>query len=170
MIGLLLSGVLLVLINSRQGETIHLEIQTPKAYIEVNVAGSVASPGVYRLLPGQRIYHAIEIAGGASQTADLTRLNLAAILEDGQRIYVPNQLPDQISSVPPLSSGEPINLNNASLEELMSLPGIGKVKARAIIVYRDNNGIFGSLDDLLKVDGINKSLFDEIKSLLVLEP
>jgi competence protein ComEA len=169
LIGLLLGGVLLLLIDARQGEPIQLVTATPKAYIEVNVAGSVAAPGVYQLKPGQRVYDAIATAGGASDSADLNRLNLAAILEDGQRVYVPgSKTSSDASSL--ISTDQLMNLNTASLEELMSLTGIGEVKAQAIIDYRNNLGSYSSLDQLLEVTGISQNLLDELRPILTLEP
>lgn len=169
MIGLLLAGVLLLSIKARQGEPIQLVTLTPKAFIEVNVAGAVKSPGVYQFKPGQRVYDAIAIAGGASNTADLSRLNMAAILEDGQRVYVPgNESFGNTSS--PINTGQLINLNTASLDELMSLTGIGEVKAQAIIDHRNSLGSFSSLDQLLEVTGISQNLLDELRPFLTLEP
>lgn len=169
LIGLLLGGVLLLLIDSRQGEPIQLVTLTPKAFIEVNVAGSVVSPGVYQMKPGQRVYDAIDIAGGASDLADLNRLNLAAFLEDGQRVFVPSsETASDASSL--LSTDQLMNLNSASFEELMALPGIGETKAQAIMDYRDNHGSYSSLDQLLEVDGISQNLLDELRPLLTLEP
>lgn len=169
LIGLLLGGVLLLLIDTRQGEPIQLVTLTPKAFIEVNVVGSVVSPGVYQLRPGQRVYDAIAIAGGASDLADLNRLNLAAFLDDGQRVYVPSSETSGDAASPP-STGQPINLNAASLGELMGLPGIGETKAQAIMDYRDNLGSYSSLDQLLEVDGISQNLLEELRPLLTIEP
>lgn len=169
MIGLLLGGMLLLLINVRQGDPIQIVTLTPKAFIEVNVAGSVVAPGVYRLKPGQRVYDAVDMAGGASDSADLNRLNLASLLEDGQRVYVPSLL----SGGTPSSSTTtevPINLNTASHEELMTLPGIGEVRAQALIDHRNDLGSFSSLDQLLEVDGISESLLDQLRPLVTLEP
>lgn len=169
LIGLLLGGVLLLLINVRQGEPIQLVTLTPKAYIEVNVAGAVVSPGVYQLKPGQRVYDAIEIAGGAIDLADLNRLNLAAFLEDGQRLYVPStESSNVISATPPVN--QTLNLNAASLEDLMALPGIGETKAQAIVDHRNTIGSFSSLEQLLDVSGISQNLWDELQPLLTLEP
>ena len=169
LIGLLLGGVLLLSIDARQGDPILIITQTPKAFIEVNVAGSVVVPGVYRLKPGHRVYDAIAAAGGASDTADLARLNLAAFLEDGQRIFVPSLLSEGVTSSPQ-TPGQPINLNNASIEALMTLPGIGEIKAQAIIDQRNSLGSFSALDQLLEVEGISQKLLDDLRPLLSLEP
>lgn len=155
--------------NLRQGEAIRIVTPTPKAFIEINVVGSVNVPGVYQLKPNQRVYDAIESAGGASETADLSRLNLAALLEDGQRLFVPSFLTTTKSS-DQITPENPLSLNDATLEQLITLPGIGEKKAQAIIEFRDNFGIFSTLDQLLQVEGINQSLFDEIKPLLSVDP
>ncbi|HNY84113.1 MAG TPA: ComEA family DNA-binding protein [Anaerolineaceae bacterium] len=166
LIGLVLAGGLYLLSNLRQGDVITLVTATPKSFIEVNLAGSVKTPGVYRLAPNSRIYDAIEAAGGSVSGADLNRLNLAAFVEDGQRIFVP-ALSDAENAQ--TSHGQ-LNLNAASFEQLLSLPGIGEAKARAILTYRDQIGSFTALNQLLEVDGISPGLLEQLVPLLSLEP
>ena len=139
-------------------------------FIEVHVAGAVVSAGVYRLEEGSRVYQAVEKAGGSLEEADLDRINLAQPIYDGQQIMVPWQ-PDK---APPgaseaaavaaavnnsSSSGGKININTATQAQLETLPGIGPSKAASIIKYREENGHFYSIDDLLNISGIgNKTL------------
>lgn len=169
LIGLLLGGLLFLLIDIRQAEPIQIITQTPKAFIEVDVAGSVVNPGLYRLKPGLRIYDAISIAGGAIESADLSRMNTAAFLEDGQRVFVPDHAKAQDSNLP-LSALNLLDLNDASIDELMKLPGIGNVKAQAIVDYRNTNGLFVSIQDLIYVQGIGPTLIEEIRPYLKLTP
>lgn len=166
LIGIVLTGVLFLFSNLRQGEVITLVTITPKNYIEVNVAGSVKAPGVYRLAPNSRVYDAIEAAGGSVSGADLNRLNLAAFVEDGQRIFVPALSDAENAQMP---HGQ-LNLNAASFEQLLALPGIGEAKARAILTYRDQLGSFTTLNQLLEVEGISPGLLEQLLPLLSLEP
>ena len=149
--------------------------------IVVHVAGAVQSPGVYRLSLGSRILAAIEKAGGPTESADIHKLNLAAKVSDGLRIYVPEtrQLPTplvdakQTSSRPPASNSPitnqelAIDLNVATSEQLQSLPRIGAVMARRIIEYRETQGAFSSVDDLVKVRGIGDKTLQQLRHLIV---
>jgi competence protein ComEA len=135
------------------------------AALVVHVAGAVANPGVYQLEQAARVVDAIEAAGGALAGADLGVLNLAAPVNDGERIYVP-----LVGETPPPvvggsggggSSGGGsgggsgrINVNTASATELTALPGVGPVLAERIVAFRNTNGPFGELADLGEVSGI----------------
>lgn len=134
----------------------------PPADILVHVAGAVQSPGVYHLPAGARVEKAIEIAGGPTEKADIHKLNLAAKISDGQRINVPelrqpSPLPDQ---------GSRIDVNDATFEQLKTLPGIGPEMARRIVEFRETNGSFSSVDDLGKVRGIGDKKLDKIRHLV----
>lgn len=133
----------------------------------VHVAGAVAQPGVYEMGADARVHTAIAAAGGASPTADLDGLNLAASIADGQRIYVPQHGEVDPASVPsgPISSssagddhtGDPdaaIDLNAATASQLEALPGIGPATAAAIVDDRDRHGPFAAVSDLERVPGI----------------
>jgi competence protein ComEA len=110
----------------------------------------------------------IEEAGGFSTDADQNSLNLAAYVYDGQRIHVPSQI--EVSLQPMEDQDEairyPININHCSLDDLISLPGIGETKAAAIIKYRETNGGFDTIEDILNVSGIGPAIFSEIKELI----
>lgn len=143
--------------------------------IQVHVAGEVKQPGLYHLPEGANVQEAIEAASGATENAGLDLINLATILNDGQRITIPpkSNLQEKIE-FPQRSSGlnetKLININTANQEELESLPGIGEVKARAIINYRTQNGYFLNLEELMNVEGIGQKTFDQLKDLITIDP
>ena len=127
--------------------------------IYVYVCGHVKEPGVVRITSGQRVYEAIDAAGGMTEDAYPDALNLASPVNDGEKIYVSGG--DGADG-----SAALVNINSASKEELMTLPGIGEAKADAIISYRETNGPFSSTDDILNVSGIKEGVYDQIKSLI----
>lgn len=138
---------------------------SPAVTVIVDVAGAVREPGVYEFDEGDRVIDAIERAGGSLPKADLSLLNLAAPLTDGTQILVPKSGPP-VAGVPggaPGSSSGLININSASATELESLSGIGEVLAATIVEYRDQNGPFASVDDLMDVSGIGPATLDEIR-------
>jgi competence protein ComEA len=138
---------------------------SPAPTIIVDVAGEVAQPGVYEFAEGDRVIDAIERAGGQLPKADLSLLNLAAPLTDGTQILVPKSGPP--GAVVPGgtagSSGGLININSASATELETLSGIGEVLAATIVEYREQNGPFASVDDLMDVSGIGPATLEEIR-------
>jgi competence protein ComEA len=139
---------------------------SPAITLIVDVAGAVHDPGVYEFAEGDRVIDAIEKAGGPMPKADLSLLNLAAPLTDGTQILVPKAGPPG-AVVPgggaPGSAGGLLNINSASATELETLPGIGEVLAATIVEYRDQNGPFASVDDLLDVSGIGPATLEEIR-------
>ena len=132
-------------------------------------------PGLYQLPEGANVQDAIEAASGPTENAGLDLINLATFLNDGQRITIPPKTDIQPSlEVPQRSSGLQINslikINTASQEELESLPGIGEVKARAIIDYRTQNGFFLNLEELMNVEGIGQKTFEQLIELITIDP
>lgn len=146
------------------------------AVVVVDVAGWVHRPGVYEFQKGDRVIDAIQRAGGARPGADLTSLNLAALLTDAEQIVVGRvgraSPPSSVGTGSSGSSdgggsegsGQLVNVNTATLEELETLPGIGPALGQRIIDYREQHGPFRSVEDLLNVSGIGDSRLADIKS------
>lgn len=164
LIGLLAGGIIWLTSTRPQGKTITLLPSTTPGLITVYVSGAVTAPGVYTLPHDSRVEAAINASGGFLPGAEREKINQAAILEDGQQIDVPG-----LVDTSHISAGR-INLNSASAEELDALPGIGPTTAQSIIDYRDENGPFEFIQDLLKVPGIGPATFDKIKDLISIEP
>jgi competence protein ComEA len=142
--------------------------------IVVYVAGWVRHPGVYEFRQGERVVDAIKRAGGARWGADLTSINLAALLTDAMQIVVARQgqpsgsgVPGSGSSVGTGGGGGPgnalVNLNTATLDQLESLPGIGPALAQRILAYREQHGPFRRVEDLLKVSGIGAKRLADLR-------
>lgn len=138
--------------------------------ILIHVAGKVKRPDVYPLLAGSRVSDAIKAAGGANKGVDLGDINLARVLIDGEQVYV-GYVPKASSSSSKSSKTRftgVININRATKAEFDSLAGIGPVIASRIINYRNTNGPFLALDDLLKVSGIGSKTLERIRPRLSL--
>jgi competence protein ComEA len=143
--------------------------------IKVHVAGAVAAPGVYQLEMDARVEDALRVAGGPSPSADLSTLNLATPLRDGQQVVIP-QIRADVSPGVSLSSASPgnsppapagkLNLNAASGKELEALPGIGQVTAQKILDYRAQYGAIVSLEELRDAKVITASMYDKIRDLV----
>jgi competence protein ComEA len=136
----------------------------------IYVTGAVKNPDVYKLNEGSIIKDAINIAGGPLDNADLVSVNLARKIQDGEEIIVPfkvdNNITNESNNNGSTAKNGKININTASLSELESLPGIGEVKANAIINYRKSNGLFKDIKDIVNVSGIGEKTFDMIKDLI----
>lgn len=138
--------------------------EEPKKSIYVCVQGEVSAPGVFVLPEGSRVFDAVNEAGGLLETADVTKINLVSVLSDGMQIVVPS-----VSSNATGGSEERpslVDINSATITELMSLPGIGDAKATAIIQYRDTHNSFANIDEIKEVNGIKESTFESIKDLI----
>lgn len=145
-----------------------------KAKIGVHVVGAVSSPGYYEVAAGTRVVDLLELAGGLPD-ARLDGLNLAETLFDGQRVEVPSAAPALPASEdsaraalqPPTEGRGPlVDLNRADRALLETLPGIGPVKAQAIVDWREANGGFGSVDDVLLVSGVGEVTLEKIRPLV----
>lgn len=138
--------------------------------IQVYVCGEVNCPGVYSLRTSGRVIDAVEAAGGLTKEAAGDFLNLAALLIDGEKVYVPSQkeIKDLPRTIETEAKGTPeeggkININTATKEQLLTLPGIGESKAESIIRYRDEQGLFSSVEDIMKITGIKDGVFQKLK-------
>lgn len=177
-ISLLGIGLALFLFSTTRGSAEAQEAPMPKLSISpvaknilVHVAGKVKKPDVYPLLQGSRVADAIKAAGGAKQGVDLSDINLARILVDGEQIYVgyqPKGITSSKSSSSKKSYSGIVNINRGTKAEFDSLTGIGPVIAARIISYRNQNGPFMSIEDLLKVSGIGAKTLARIKPRLTL--
>ena len=145
-------------------------------YAEVYVCGCVNKPGVYKLKSGSRLYEYLELAGGYTKEADRDYENLARVMWDGEKVYFPsneetkdnmwvsddtsndNKPNENVSD-----SNKKVNINTADIGELTSLTGIGESRAKSIIAYRQENGPFECIEDIMLVSGIKESLFGKIK-------
>ena len=142
---------------------------TPGAALIVDVTGWVRKPGVFEFQPGDRVIDAVERAGGARDNADLTLLNLAAPLADGQQILVPKQgatAPAGTTGTTGTTgaTGALVNINTADETTLETLNGVGPVLGAAIIAYRTEHGPFTSVDELDEVSGIGPTTLEDLRS------
>lgn len=167
-------------IDERTAPAIIIDNSLVQPGIVVDLRGEVARPGVYELPAGSRLDDAVVAAGGLTDDADLTQLNLAARLQDGSIVTVPGitalvpQAPGEDASSGTSASGNPagalINLNTASATELETLPGVGEVTAGRIIDYREANGPYRSIDDLVHVQGISMKTINGLRALVTTGP
>ena len=160
-------SVLIVLRGNTQinsaPEIIPVTIAEPEIFVDVT--GAVNNPGVYSLTGRSRVIDAIKAAGDSAPGADLSTINLARVLNDGEQIYVDSTVVNSSGQrVSKKVSSGPININRATLRQLDALDGIGPVIAGRIIEYRKKNGSFLTVDDLQKVSGIGAAKFTQIKS------
>jgi competence protein ComEA len=161
----------------RQPQPAPIEILDPSpqptrtpGHLVVHVSGAVMNPDVYTLPENSRLKDALLAAGGARSDAELTALNLAAALYDGQQVWVPavGEDPPPAAAAPPATQpGAPLNVNTASVAELDMLPGIGPALAQRIIEEREANGPYGSVEELARVRGIGASLVEKLRPLVV---
>lgn len=174
-LGVLGAGLLLLASRQPSGEPVQLSPPPTEAPLMVHVIGAVLQPGVYSLPPGSRVQDAIQAAGGPTKYADTAGLNLVAELEDGVQIWLPtikSELADEGNpTLENLQSHEEevqslVDINNATQVELERLPGIGPTKAEAILQYRQENGPFKEVEQLLDISGIGPATLERLKSLI----
>lgn len=145
---------------------------TQEAVIFVDIKGAVKNPGVYQMKAGDRVKDALDAAGGLTDEADSQKVNLAQRVEDQMVIVVPKvgeevtEIPAGVTSKEAAKDGK-VNINTATVEELKTLKGVGEKKAEAIIEYRKKNGSFQTKEDLMKVRGIGKKLFESFQERIV---
>ena len=174
LMGLLAAGLLILVSGRPRGQPVTLAPPPTHAPLQVHVSGAVNKPGVYAMPSGSRVQGAIEAAGGLTNEADPSMLNLVAPLTDGQRLHIPSHADstEQQSLSPvtgersPVISPAKININTASLEELDTLPGIGEITAQKIIAYRLAHGPFPNIEAIMDVEGIGEGTFADIEQLI----
>jgi competence protein ComEA len=148
-------------------------VEPPKpTAVVVHVVGAVHRAGLYRLRQGDRVADAVARAGGATRRADLSLVNLASLVSDGEQIVVPRRGGAGAGAGAGGTAGAagaasgPVHLNGATLEQLDALPGVGPVTAQKILDYRQEHGAFGSVDELDAVPGIGPARLDELRDLV----
>ena len=189
------SSVLVLLLRpeTSPGIEVSLPTPTPPPQLKVFVSGAVAQPGVYSFQEGDRLQEAVHSAGGLLPDADASAVNMAALLEDEQHYHLPqvgeSENGKEISTAAPTSSNptlsarntsptpdvatpspdNPVNLNSASQERLQLLPGIGEVRAEAIIQFRETYGPFGETSEVTSVPGIGPATLENIRHLITVD-
>lgn len=168
--------------------TINKNLQETSS-IYVHLVGAVKEPGVYEVTTATRLYELVKLAGGLTGEAAGDYVNQAITLGDGQRIYIPTleevaklSQNQRMEGDKTLENGnnsdtqnqtvlqtDRININTASLDQLMTLPGIGQAKADSIINYRTQNGLFTKIEELMNISGIKEGLFGKVKEYISVE-
>lgn len=168
-------------IDQRSAPPIVIEDAAATFPIVVEIRGAVESPGVYELPAGARVVDAVDQAGGFAANADLSTVNLARRLRDGEAIafqeipVVPVTTPDDSPRTTGAKDSEgesagPINVNRATVDELIALPGIGEVTAQRIVDFREEHGPYRSIDDLVHVQGISTNTIENLRDLVTVAP
>ena len=165
--------------------------ETVQTLLYVHVCGAVENPGVYELPDGSRVFDAVNAAGGFVEAADEGYVNQAQCLEDGMKLVIPTvqevealsertaseatygltlqRMADDGQSIKKGTESGLVNLNTAGREELMTLPGIGKTRADAILEYRARVGTFTKKEQIMEISGIKSGLYSEIKDKICVE-
>jgi competence protein ComEA len=171
LLGLFLAALVWVVARTPSGEAVTLRPVPTDKPIVVHVTGAVPRPGVYALPQGARIQDAISAAGGFLAEANKANINLAQMLEDGEKIdiaYIEGASPVLATPLPEVvaTTTELIDINTASIAELDTLPGIGPTTAQRIIDYRTQNGPFLNIEDIINVSGIGPASYERFKDLI----
>ena len=174
-------GMTITLDEPVSAETSAMYAEVPTT-IKVYVSGEARHPGVYELPADARLDDALQAAGGPTSDAALEMVNLAKRISDEDHIHIPGQSDAEVrwiqdeTSLPTASAGLPeqggsgkLNINTATVEELTSLPNIGPSRAAAIVDYREREGPFDSVDDLMNVGGIGEKITDSIRDLVAVQ-
>ena len=158
---------------SEQSEVQKQEENSVKPDIYVYVCGQVQTPGVYVLPEGSRVFDVFKLAGGLTAEAAPDYWNQAQVLKDGEMLYVPTaeeakerKFDSNPTSHTDTDDPNKVNINTASKEELMTIPGVGEAKALAILAYRQENGPFSSIEELMNVEGIKDGVFSKMKEYI----
>jgi competence protein ComEA len=164
-------------LDERAAPPIVIEDAAATRPVVVDVRGAVAKPGVFELPPAARVQDAVAAAGGLTADADLSMINLARRVRDGEIVFVaavPEAgTPIVAPAIPEASGGRDsarININTASAAELEQLPAIGEVIAGRIVAFREEHGPYRSVNDLIHVDGVSATTIDRLKDLVTTGP
>ena len=150
--------------SSVESDLYSTESPTEPTMIYVHICGEVNNPGVYELPEGSRIFEAVEAAGGFTEKASQSSMNLAQVISDETQIVILTQTEaEEKARLEREQAAGIVNLNTASKEQLMTLPGIGESRAEDIIRYRKESGGFQSIEEIMKVPGIKESAYLKIK-------
>lgn len=173
--GLFLAAIVWIVSRSPSGESVVLRPAPTEKPVVVYITGAVPRPGVYALPKNARVQDAISAAGGFLAEAEKSQINLAALLEDGEKLdipYIEGASPVLATPGPTVVSvtTELVNINTASLEELDTLPGVGPTTAQRIIDYREQNGPFLSPEDIINVQGIGTGTYERMKDRITVGP
>ncbi len=174
------------LLKADTGERTGIKELAPGESTYAHICGAVSNPGVYPITEVCRVVDLVELAGGFTEEAAEDYINQALKVQDGQRIYIPTQkelkelsaadymsgggasdIPEQVSSG--ALSSKLININTATAEELMKLPGVGEAKAASILEYRNTKGKFITIQDLMKISGIKEGLFEKVSGYITVK-
>jgi competence protein ComEA len=173
LLGLLMSGSILLIASSPSGHEVTI-IPPPTAKpAMVYIDGEVKKPGLYLLPYGSLLKDIIQAAGGLTQNSDIAKINLASKIIDGEKITIP-EISNQSEKIMGISTldkpGNLVNINTANQAELDILPGIGPSKALDILKYRNEHGIFRSIEEINKVPGIGPTIYSQIKDFIFINP
>ncbi|MEA1973941.1 MAG: helix-hairpin-helix domain-containing protein [Bacillota bacterium] len=154
------NNIKVTLDNSEENSEIELEI---KEVYKVHIDGEIKNPNIYEVNEGDRLDSLIQKAGGLTENADISRINLARILEDGLKIFIPSIIEIKIENNTEFTLTD---FNQLDKEGLMEINGIGEVIASKIIAYKTENGPFVKISDLLNVNGIGEKKLELIKNIV----
>ncbi|MEB2334958.1 MAG: ComEA family DNA-binding protein [Anaerolineaceae bacterium] len=173
--GLFVAALIWVSARAPSGQAVTLRPVPTEAPIVVQIAGAVPRPGVYALPRGARVQDAVSAAGGFLAEANKEKVNLARRVEDGERIEIPFGegaslvISTDEADAANTSNADLVNINTASLFELDALPGIGPALAQRIIDYREENGDFLDITEIMDVSGIGPALFERLEDLITVD-
>ncbi len=170
LLGLAACAVILLVAAPPSGLPVEILPSTTPPPLIVYVSGAVVQPGLYTLPSGSRVADALTAAGGALAEAEISTLNPAQRLLDGQKIHIPAVGENQQLSTRTTKVEIPLDLNNATAAELEQLPGIGPTKAADIISHRQKLGGFDTIEQILDVPGIGQAVFEQIKDMIAVAP
>lgn len=182
----LVAGIVMIaFFLSRPGQNGSIEIHPPPlaptreptaspSPLSVYVTGAVNVPGVVQVSPGARVQDAVTAAGGAAGDADLVHCNLAALLFDGQHLHVPavgELVPEAVQDGQEgAASAQIVNINSATIEEFTLLPGVGDATAAKIVAFRQEHGLFSTIEEIMDVPGIGQFKFDGFRERITVGP